>query len=383
MITIKKYFFDMTNKSKSSILLSLLPLETKTVQNKAKVGFTFLFISLSFISLIYVQNFANATTTTSFSLGQSLQKSQQELQSSINKQVQQTFTNTINSINNNNSNNNSNNNFNNNNTTATNIQQNNNTLITKILAKNLENHIKKAGAILEITSKLPQVRDVPYAHLLNQTLNTLHGIPQNADIEKRQVAKDILLSSNSDFYEIGFFMNNGDFYISEPYSEQQLSSITNIAFRDYFKGAIKTNDTYLGNVISSKDDSSIITSVIATPVYSLEDNSTIVGLWAGGIDLGIFNNELQSFNLKSLGKDGILRVVYVDSNGQKVADSDINKSKSFESFATLNSFKNAVKGQLDPVIDGVDNKKMLVSYQPVKMFNNMWVVLLMQPLPQE
>jgi hypothetical protein len=51
------------------------------------------------------------------------------------------------------------------------------------LAKNLENRIQKAGAILEITSKLPQVRDAPYADLLNQTLTTLHGIPQQAEIE--------------------------------------------------------------------------------------------------------------------------------------------------------------------------------------------------------
>ena len=67
-------------------------------------------------------------------------------------------------------------------TDSNNIQ--NNSLITNILAKNLGNHIQKAGAILEITSKLSQVRDVPFAHLLNQTLNTLHGIPQDADIKK-------------------------------------------------------------------------------------------------------------------------------------------------------------------------------------------------------
>ncbi|MDW0301082.1 MAG: hypothetical protein QN649_10610, partial [Nitrososphaeraceae archaeon] len=60
------------------------------------------------------------------------------------------------------------------NTTDSNNIQNNISLITNILAKNLENRIQKAGAILEITSKLPQVRDVPYAHLLNQTLNTLY-----------------------------------------------------------------------------------------------------------------------------------------------------------------------------------------------------------------
>jgi hypothetical protein len=57
-------------------------------------------------------------------------------------------------------------------TTATVTTSNN--LITNILAKNLENHLQKAGAILEIISKLPQIRNVSYAHLLNQTL---HGIP--------------------------------------------------------------------------------------------------------------------------------------------------------------------------------------------------------------
>jgi hypothetical protein len=39
-------------------------------------------------------------------------------------------------------------------TNSKNIQ--NNLLITNILAKNLEYHLQKAGAILEITSKLPQ-----------------------------------------------------------------------------------------------------------------------------------------------------------------------------------------------------------------------------------
>ena len=63
-----------------------------------------------------------------------------------------------------------------NNTTDSNNTQNN-VLITKILAKNLENRLQKAGAILEITSKLPQVKNISFAHLLNQTLNTLHGIP--------------------------------------------------------------------------------------------------------------------------------------------------------------------------------------------------------------
>ncbi|MGA7544143.1 MAG: cache domain-containing protein, partial [Nitrososphaeraceae archaeon] len=261
------------------------------------------------------------------------------------------------------------------NTTDSNSIQKNISLITNILAKNLENRIQKAGAILEITSKLPQVRDVPYAHLLNQTLNTLHGIPQYADIEKRQVVKNIL-SSNNDLYEIFLLMPNGNMYFLEPYSIQQTLAVNNFAFRDYFQGAIRTNDTYLGNVHTTAAASGARTAKIAVPAYSLNDNSTIAGVWAGSIDFNVLDKELQSLNLTSL--DDSTRVVYVDSNGQKIADSDINKSTIPESFANLKGFKAAIGGQAGSTIDTVDNTKMLVAYQPVNAFHNTWVVLLMQ-----
>ena len=260
--------------------------------------------------------------------------------------------------------------------TDSNSTQNNILLITNILAKNLENRIQKAGAILEITSKLPQVRDVPYAHLLNQTLNTLHGIPQDADIEKRQVVKNIL-SSNNDLYEIFFVMPNGNMYFLEPYSIQQSLTLNNFAFRDYFEGAIKRNDTYLGNEHATAGASGARTAKIAVPVYSLKDNSTISGVWAGSIDFKVLNKELQSLNLTSL--EDSMRVVYVDSKGQKIADSDINKSNIPESFANLKGFKAAIGGQAGSTIDTVDNTRMVVAYQPVNAFHNTWVVLLMQP----
>ena len=262
------------------------------------------------------------------------------------------------------------------NSTDSNSIQNNISLITNIVAKNLENRIQKAGAILEITSKLPQVRDVPYAHLLNQTLNTLHGIPQYADIEKRQVVKNIL-SSNDDLYEIFLLMPNGNMYFLEPYSIQQTLAVNNFAFRDYFQGAISTNDTYLGNVHTTAAASGARTAKIAVPTYFLKDNSTIAGVWAGSIDFNVLNKELQSLNLTSLG-DGT-RVVYVDGKGQKIADSDINKSIIPESFANLKGFKAAIGGQAGSTIDTVNNTKMMVSYQPVNTFHNTWVVLLMQP----
>ncbi|HYA83818.1 MAG TPA: cache domain-containing protein [Candidatus Bathyarchaeia archaeon] len=251
-----------------------------------------------------------------------------------------------------------------------------NNLITNILAKNLENHLQKAGAILEITSKLPQVRNIPFAHLLNQTLRTEHGIPQYADTQKRQIAQNIL-SNYKDLQIIIFIMPNGDIYFDEPYSRQQISTTTNLDFRDYFQGVVKTKSIYLGNP-STSASSGQRQSVIAVPVFSLKDNSTLVGVWGGGMDFGVLNKELQAFNLTSL--DGI-RVVYVGHNGQKIADSDISSASRLESFANLNSFKNAINGKAGSTIDTVNNTKMVVTYQPVKVFHNTWSVLLMQPIP--
>ena len=250
-----------------------------------------------------------------------------------------------------------------------------NILLTNILAKNLENQLQKAGAILEITSKLPQVRNVSFAHLLNQTLNTFHGLPQHTDIQKRDIANNII-ASNSDLYEIFFMMPNGDMYLLEPYSIQHILTVDNYAFRDYFQGVIKTNDTYLGNVIVTTAASGNREAVIAVPVYSLKDNSTIAGVWAGGLDFRILDKGIQLLNLPS-GE----RVIYTGYKGQKVADSDINKSKTPESFANLNSFKNAIKGQSGSIIEIVDHAKMLVTYKPIKIFHNTWIVLFMQPIP--
>ncbi|HEY6948979.1 MAG TPA: cache domain-containing protein, partial [Nitrososphaeraceae archaeon] len=220
--------------------------------------------------------------------------------------------------------------------------------------------------------------NLPYAHLLNQTLTTLHGIPQNADMDKRQLVKDIL-SSNNDLYEIFLLTRNGNMYFLEPYSIQKTLSLNNYAFRDYFQGAIKANDIYLGNVHNTAAASGVRTAKIAVPVYSLKDNSTIVGVWAGSIDFNILSKELQSLNLTSLG-DG-MRVIYVDSMGQKIADSDIKRSTIPESFSNLKGFKAAIGGQTGSTVEKVDNQKMLVAYQPINAFHNTWVVLLMQKSP--
>ena len=244
--------------------------------------------------------------------------------------------------------------------------------IVSVLANDLESRINKSGAILEITSKLQEVKSAPFASSIAPELN---GIPKDVDMPKRNVAQDIL-AADKDFEVIFFLMPNGDMYLEEPYSRQENLTTNNFAFRDYYKGAVDTHSTYLGNVIISAS-SGLPQANIAVPIYS-ENNGTLAGVWAGGLNLTNFSRSLQLINLTNNE-----RIVYVDQQGQKIADSNnrtISRSNSLnESFADLQSFRNAINGQSGTITEIINGTKMMVSYHPIRAFSNVWAVLFMQP----
>lgn len=244
----------------------------------------------------------------------------------------------------------------------------------KLLADNLENRLNKSAAILEITSKLPEVRKVSFASSIN---NTLRGIPKDTDLAKRNVAQGIL-SKYNDFRVVALLLPNGDMYMEEPYSRQLNLTKTNFAFRDYYKGAVSTHNTYLGNLIIASC-CGLPQANMAVPIYSSENNTnnpSLVGVWYGGLDLDVFNKSLQSLNLTDNE-----RIVYVDQHGQKIADSDKKQSiNQNETFANFQSFKNAIAGKSGSTIEGINGTKMLVFYHPVKAIQARWVILDIQPL---
>lgn len=247
----------------------------------------------------------------------------------------------------------------------------------KLLADNLENRLNKSAAILEITSKLPEVRKVSFASSIN---NTLRGIPKDTDLAKRNVAQGIL-SKYNDFRVIALLMPNGNMYMEEPYSRQLNLTKTNFAFRDYYKGAVGTHNTYLGNLIIASC-CGLPQANMAVPIYSSENDNTnpsLVGVWYGGLDLDVFNKSLQSLNLTDNE-----RIVYVDEHGQKIADSDKKQSiNQNETFANFQSFNNAIAGKSGSTIEGINGTKMLVFYHPVKAIQASWVILDIQPLVGE
>jgi Cache domain len=261
------------------------------------------------------------------------------------------------------------------------VCKNNPLVIVNLLANELETRINKSGAILEITSRLPEVRSTPFAHLISPEL---HGIPADADILKRKIAQDIL-AIDKDLELIFFLMPNGDMYLEEPYSRQENLTRNNFAFRGYYKGAIETGNTYLDDVVISAS-SGRPQANIAVPIYSEENdidddnnNATLAGLWAGGLNLTSLSKSLQSLNLTSADE----RVVYVDRQGQKVADSagdnQALRRNTNESFAALQSFMNAINGESGTITEIVNGTMMVVSYHPVKVFYNTWAILFMRP----
>lgn len=90
---------------------------------------------------------------------------------------------------------------------------------------------------------------------------------------------------------------------------------------------------------------------MAVPIHS-GANGSLTGIWAGGLNISKFNKSIQLSNLFNNE-----RIAYVDNLGQKVADSDVNKSKTPESFATLQSFNNAINGQSGSIVDTVNNTR--------------------------
>jgi hypothetical protein len=200
------------------------------------------------------------------------------------------------------------------------------------------------------------------------------------------VAQDII-ASDKDLQQIFFLMPNGDTYMEEPYSRQQNLTGLNFAFRDYYKGAVSTGDTHLGNIVISAS-SGLPLSILAVPLYSSTSNNTIngnsnsnmtlLGLWGGGLNLTQFSETLQSLNLT----DGE-RIVYVDQNGQKVADSNKQTFRAYrnESFANLEAFNNAQQEQKPgSVMEMINGTRMLVLYEPVQFHSTSWAVLLLKPL---
>ena len=255
------------------------------------------------------------------------------------------------------------------------INENNNSLLLNELTniKNiLESKVTKLATALQIASNLPQILQPPDINLIDPKVK---GISEDADMEKRKIAK-ILLDQFNEFSSIDFLLNNGGVYFDEPFEHQLNRTVTNLSFRDYYQAVEQTKKTYLSDGIISKTTGRNL-AVIATPVINKENNMT--GILLGTINFNNYDKFLQSLNLQNN-----TRLVLMDKNGVKIGDSNENEisasKESFEKkqFSNLTSVKLALEGKSGSIVEKFDGKESQITFLPYDLFQNKRILLLVQ-----
>jgi len=253
--------------------------------------------------------------------------------------------------------------------------ENNNSLLLNELKniKNiLESKVTKLATALQIASNLPENLQPPDRNLVDPKVK---GIPEDADIDKKKIARTLLDQFN-EFSSIDFLLNNGDVYFDEPFQDQLNRNVTNLSFRDYYQIINQTKKTYLSDAIISKTTGRNL-AVIATPVINKENEMT--GILLGTINFNNYDKFLQSVNLQNN-----TRLVLIDKNGVKIGDSNKNETsiskESFEKkqFSNLTSVKLALEGKSGSIVEKLDGKESQISFLPYDLFQNKRILLLIQ-----
>src|SRR5688500_6157290 len=236
----------------------------------------------------------------------------------------------------------------------------------------LESKVTKLATALQIASNLPQILQPPDVNLVDPKVK---GIPEDADIEKRKIAKT-LLDQFKDINSILYYFNNGDIYFDEPFEDQLNLTATNFAFRDYYQVVEETKKTYLSDAILSKA-TGLNLAVIATPVINKDNNMT--GILLGTINFNNYDKFLQSLNLQNN-----TRLVLIDKNGVKIGDSNEKETsaskESFDKkqFSNLTSFKLALEGRSGSIVEEFEGKESHITFLPYDLYQNKRMLLLIQ-----
>ena len=237
----------------------------------------------------------------------------------------------------------------------------------------LESKVTKLATALQIASNLPQMLQPPDINLVDPKVN---GIPEDADIEKRKIAK-ILLDQFNELNSTLYYFNNGDIYFFEPFQDQLNLTATNFAFRDYFQVVNQTKKTYVSDAILSKATRGTNLAIIATPVINYQNEQ--IAILSGAINFYNYDQFLESLNLQDN-----TRLVLIDKNGVKIGDSnEKEKSASKESFekkqfSNLTSFKFAMEGKSGIIVEKFEGKESQITFLPYNLFQNKRILLLIQ-----
>ena len=237
----------------------------------------------------------------------------------------------------------------------------------RALALATEEKFSAMSSLMTLTSKLPQL---PGTSHVSEMTPELYGFPENVEVEKMLVAKQIL-SQNADIEAVALILPDGELYVEEPFNSQMNLTRTNFAFRDYFQGVLANNGAaYLGEVYISAS-SGASTSATAMPVLS--QDGELEGVWIGLLHL----QNLDEFAKEMFESDADRRFVYADQYGHEVVYSNelvLSLEESSRPLANMDMYKRAVAGESGWVIESIGGTEMFVAYHPVRAPSATWAV---------
>ncbi|MGD1835134.1 MAG: cache domain-containing protein [Nitrososphaeraceae archaeon] len=238
---------------------------------------------------------------------------------------------------------------------------------SKLLSVVVENKIEEAVDLLLITSQNNEVKNTYFSDLIN---NDDMGIPENVDMNKRDIAK-MILNLDKDFGSVYFTMSNADIYMGEPFSDQKQLKRLNYADREWYNGiSSEDNKTYYvsGIFISASIHKPAIS--IAVPVHNNEKNK-IIGYWVGILNLHDLTDNINNLYLN---KNDYISIF--DQNGTIIADSrkglfSQNKTQ-INQFNDLDSVREVLDGKKGIKIENVNNFSKLFIYHPINTGSHYW-----------
>jgi signal transduction histidine kinase len=235
----------------------------------------------------------------------------------------------------------------------------------KLLASRTELRLNDAAGISGITGNIPLMSENIRPELIDPTL---HGVPQDSEMEKREVAR-LTLEKYDQLRSVALLLPNGDVYLVEPYSAQKNLTRTNFSYRDYYQGAVNSGSQYIGDVIHTTTSNRNVVP-IATPLK--DDNGTLKAIWVTSVDLSVVD--------KALSKIGSEETLYVltDKDGATIAKSEDGGEFLLENYGNFTSFKNASLGGSGYAAEKVNGIMTFVAYTNVVVNTKTWAVLSFQ-----
>ena len=199
------------------------------------------------------------------------------------------------------------------------------------------------------------------------------GVPEHEEREMREVAID-MLNQDLSFQYFFYVIPNGDMYFLEPYKDQLTLTWLNYAFRDWYKGALETETTFLSEVyVSAATGHNVM--AISVPMYEpTSNNQKLNGIWVGTIDLFTIEKSLHS---KTMDTNQFFLII--DHNNNLVVD-----SRNQEESTKLTEFEFDVRelplsSSVQTITTKINEIDVFVVYETINVGNRIWTVLHVEP----